>query len=81
MKKQLLTANKNNLNRRSIAEILLEFWSNDQVAVAAVNAENAEIVLCKTAHFLNADVEIRARFLDREKIFLTDWQNAIFVPG
>ena len=74
MKKQLLTANKNNLNRRSIAEILLEFWSNDQVAVAAVNAENAEIVLCKTAHFLNADVEIRSGFLDREKVFLPDRQ-------
>ena len=64
MKKQLLTANKNNLNRRSIAKILLEFWSNDQVAVTAVNAEHTEIALCKTAHFLNADVEIRACLFD-----------------
>ena len=68
MKKQLLTANKNNLNRRSIAKILLEFWSNDQVAVAAVNAEHTEIILGKAAHFLYAYVEIRACFLDREKI-------------
>ena len=63
-------ADKMELNLRRLLDKTLEFCAIYEITVSAEHSESAQVILCQSAHFLNADVKIFCGFTDGKQIFL-----------
>ena len=64
-------ADKTELYLRRLLDKTLEFCAIYEITVSAEHSESAQVILCQSAHFLNADVEIDRCLTDGKQIFLT----------
>ena len=64
-------ADKTELYLRRLLDKTLEFCAIYEIAVSAEHSKSAQVILCQSAHFLNADVEIDRCLTDGKQIFLT----------
>ena len=67
-------ADKTELYLRRLLDKTLEFCAIYEIAVSTEHSESAQVILCQSAHFLNADVEVRPCLFKGNHIFLLDRQ-------
>ena len=63
-------ADKTELYLRRLLDKTLELCAIYEIAVSAEHSESAQVILCQSAHFLDANVEIDCCLTDGKQIFL-----------
>ena len=64
-------ADKTELNLRRLLDKTLEFCAIYEITISAEHSESAQVILCQSAHFLDADVEIDCCLTDGKQILFT----------